>query len=167
MATNQAFYFQGEEKILKWLAKVEQKSKDNTELYSALGDILLDGVHDRFKRGVAPDGRPWQKSWRAIAQNGQTLRDTGRLLNSIITITKKNNVIVGTDVLYAKLMHYGGTIRAKSKPYLVFKTPTGGWVKRKSVTVPARPILGVSEDDAQNMLTAIEEYLEDLLKDAK
>ena len=167
MADKQGFYFQGEEKILKWLAKVEQKSKDNTELYSELGDILLEGVHDRFKRGVAPDGRPWQKSWRAIAQNGQTLRDTGRLLNSIITITKKNNVIVGTDVLYAKLMHYGGTIRAKSKPYLVFKTPTGGWVKRKSITVPARPILGVSEDDAQNMLTAIEEYLEDLLRDAK
>ena len=167
MATNQAFYFQGEEKILKWLAKVEQKSKDNTELYSELGDILLDGVHDRFKRGVAPDGRPWQKSWRAIAQNGQTLRDTGRLLNSIRTRLNKNGVSILTDVLYAKLMHYGGTIRAKSKPYLVFKTPTGGWVKRKSVTVPARPIFGVSEDDAQNMLTAIEEYLEDLLKDAK
>ena len=167
MADKQGFYFQGEEKILKWLAKVEQKSKDNTKLYSELGDILLDGVHDRFKRGVAPDGRPWQKSWRAIAQNGQTLRDTGRLLNSIITITKKNNVIVGTDVLYAKLMHFGGTIRAKNKPYLVFRTPTGGWVKRKSITIPARPIFGVSEDDAQNMLTAIEEYLEDLLRDAK
>ena len=167
MADKQGFYFQGEEKLQDWLRKVEQKSNDNTKLYSELGDILLGGVHDRFKRGVAPDGRPWQKSWRAIAQNGQTLRDTGRLLNSIITITKKNNVIVGTDVLYAKLMHYGGTIRAKSKPYLVFKTPTGGWVKRKSITVPARPILGVSEDDAQNMLTAIEEYLEDLLRDAK
>lgn len=167
MADRQGFYFQGEDKILEWLAKVEQKSKDNTKLYSELGDILLDGVHDRFRRGVAPDGRPWQKSWRAIAQNGQTLRDTGRLLNSIVTITKKNNVLVGTDVLYAKLMHYGGTIRAKSKPYLVFKTPTGGWVKRKSVTVPARPIFGVSEDDAQNMLLAIEEYLEDLLRDAK
>ena len=64
-------------------------------------------------------------------------------------------------------MHFGGTIRAKNKPYLVFKTPTGGWVKRKSITIPARPIFGVSEDDAQNMLTAIEEYLEDLLKDAK
>ena len=167
MADRQGFYFQGEDKILEWLAKVEQKSKDNTKLYSELGDILLDGVHDRFRRGVAPDGRPWQKSWRAIAQNGQTLRDTGRLLNSIVTITKKNNVLVGADVLYAKLMHYGGTIRAKSKPYLVFKTPTGGWVKRKSITVPARPILGVSEDDAQNMLLEIEEYLEDLLRDAK
>ena len=167
MATNQAFYFQGEEKILKWLAKVEQKSKDNTELYSELGDILLDGVHDRFRRGIAPDDRPWKKSWRAIAQGGQTLRDTGRLLNSIVAITKKNNVFVGTDVLYAKLMHFGGTIRAKNKPYLVFKTPTGGWVKRKSITIPARPIFGVSEDDAQNMLLEIESYLEDLLKDAK
>ena len=167
MADRQGFYFQGEDKILEWLAKVEQKSNDNTELYSELGDILLDGVHDRFRRGIAPDGRPWQKSWRAIAQNGQTLRDTGRLLNSIRTRTSKNNVSILTDVLYAKLMHYGGTIRAKSKPYLVFKTPTGGWVKRKSITVPARPIFGVSEDDAQNILTTIEEYLEDLLKDAK
>ncbi len=167
MADRQGFYFQGEEKLRDWLRKVEAKAGDHKALYDELGDILLEGVHDRFKRGVAPDGRPWQKSWRAIAQNGQTLRDTGRLLNSIRTRLNKNGVSILTDVLYAKLMHYGGTIRAKSKPYLVFKTPTGGWVKRKSITVPARHIFGVSEDDAQNMLLAMEEYLEDLLRDAK
>lgn len=164
MADKQGFYFQGEEKLRDWLRKVEARAGDHKDLYDELGDILLDGVHDRFKRGVAPDGRSWQKSWRAIAQKGQTLRDTGRLLNSIRTRLNKNGVSILTDVLYAKLMHYGGTIRAKGKPYLTFKTPTGGWVKRKSIFVPARPIFGVSEDDAQNMLIAIEDYLEELLK---
>lgn len=167
MADRQGFYFQGQEKIQDWLRKVEAKAGDHKALYDELGDILLKGVHDRFKRGVAPDGRPWQKSWRAIAQNGQTLRDTGRLLNSIRTRSSKNSASILTNVVYARLMQFGGTIRAKNKPYLVFKTPTGGWVKRKSITVPARPFFGVSEDDAQNILTAIEEYLEDLLKDAK
>lgn len=37
----------------------------------------------------------------------------------------------------------------------------------KRVVNPARPILGVSEDDAQNMLLEIEDYLEKVLKDAK
>ena len=61
MADRQGFYFQGEEKLRDWLRKVELKAGDHKALYDELGDILLDGVHDRFKRGVAPDGRPWQK----------------------------------------------------------------------------------------------------------
>lgn len=167
MVERQGFYFQGEEKIRDWQRKVESKAGDHTALYDRLGAVLFDGVHDRFKRGVAPDGRPWHKSWRAIAKKEQTLRDTGRLLNSIRTRLNKSGVSILTDVVYAKLMHFGGTIRAKNKPYLTFRTPTGGWLKRKSITVPARPIFGVSEDDAQNMLIAIEDYLEELLKNAK
>ena len=69
MVDRQGFYFQGEEKLKDWLRKVESKAGDHKALYDELGDILLDGVHDRFKRGVAPDGRPWQKSRRSIAQN--------------------------------------------------------------------------------------------------
>ena len=177
MADRQGFYFQGEEKLRDWLRKVEAKAGDHKALYDELGDILLEGVHDRFKRGVAPDGRPWQKSWRAIAQNGQTLRDTGRLLNSIRTRLNKNGVSILTDVIYARMMHYGGQTRPhvivpKKGKVLRFKTPTGGWAYAKKINhpgskIPARPIFGVSEDDAQNMLTAMESYLEDLLKDAK
>lgn len=165
--SNQAFYFQGQEKLQRWLDRVKAQSGNHQELFSELGDILLKGVHDRFKTGTAPNGEKWKKSWRAHAQGGQTLRNNGNLLNSIHVKLSKNNVSLATNLIYAKLMQFGGTIRAKNKPFLIFKTPTGGWIRKKHVVVPARPFFGVSEDDAQNMLLAIEEYLEELLKDAK
>lgn len=167
MADRQGFYFQGEEKLRDWLRKVEAKAGDHKALYDELGDILLDGVHDRFREQRAPDGRPWQKSWRAIATGSKTLQDSGILLNSIHTRLNKNGVSMLSNLKYAKLMHFGGVIKPKHKKFLKFKTPMGGWMFAKQVTIPARPIFGVSEDDAQNMLLAMEEYLEDLLRDAK
>lgn len=160
-------HFEGQEKINRWLARVVKETDDLKPLFDDLGDILLDGVHDRFDRGVAPDGKPWQKSWRAIAQNGKTGRDTGRLLNSFFVKATNKGVQLATNVKYAPFFHYGAVIIPTSKPYLTFKTPTGGWVKVKRVVNPARPILGVSEDDAQGMLLEIEDYLEKVLKDAK
>lgn len=171
------FYFQGQQKLQVWLDRVKSLSGDHQKLYDELGDILLKGVNDRFKQGVAPDGRPWQKSWRAIAQTGQTLRDTGRLLNSIHVKLNKNGVSLSTNVIYARMMHYGGQTRPhvivpRKGKVLRFKTPTGGWAYAKKINhpgskIPARPFFGVSEDDAQNMLFAIEEYLEGLLKDGE
>ena len=69
--------------------------------------------------------------------------------------------------MYAALMHFGGTIKPKHGKFLTFKTPTGGWVRVKSVTIKPRPYLGVSVDDSQDILFTIEEYLEKVLKDAK
>ena len=86
--TRDSVYFQGQEKLNQWLARVVKETSDLKPLFDDLGDILLDGIHDRFDRGVAPNGKPWQKSWRAIAQGGKTGRDTGRLLNSFFTKTK-------------------------------------------------------------------------------
>lgn len=52
-------------------------------------------------------------------------------------------VLVGTGVKYAAIHEYGGTIRAKSKPYLWFKGSMG-WARVKQVTIPKRPYLGPS-----------------------
>lgn len=165
--TRDSVYFQGQEKLNQWLARVVKETSDLKPLFDDLGDILLDGIHDRFDRGVAPNGKPWQKSWRAIAQGGKTGRDTGRLLNSFFAKTSNGGVQIATNVVYAPWFHYGAVITPKSKPHLKFRTPKGGWVSAKRVVNPARPILGVSEDDAQNTLLEIEDYLEKVLKDAK
>lgn len=159
------FYVQGQEKLQKWIERVKAKSADNTELYRQLGDILLEGTHNRFETGKAPDGRPWQKSWRAKS-GGKTLLDTGRLRNSIFVKLHQNGASLSTNAKYARMMQNGGVIRAKNGGYLTFRTPMGGWVKKKQVVIPARPFLGVSEDDAQEMLNKIIDYYEGLLANA-
>ena len=47
-------------------------------------------------------------------------------------------VEVGTNLVYAAIQEFGGTIRAKDKPYLVFKTKDGSWHSVKSVQIPPR-----------------------------
>jgi hypothetical protein len=47
--------------------------------------------------------------------------------------------LVGTDRIDAKQHEFGGVIRAKNGPYLIFKTEDGQWHKVPFVTQPPHP----------------------------
>lgn len=161
--------FHGQEKITKWLNRVLKETQDATELLNEIGAILLKNTKERINTGIGTDDRPWQKSWRARVQGGTTLRKDSILINSLKYQVESGGrrVVVGTNVVYAPVMHFGGVVKPKSGKYLTFKTPLGGWVRVKSVTIKPRPYLGMSVDDSQEVLFAIEEYMEKVLIDAK
>lgn len=46
--------------------------------------------------------------------------------------------LVGTDLIYAKQREYGGIIKAKNGPYLIFQID-GHWVQTESVYQPPHP----------------------------
>ncbi|WP_111860008.1 phage virion morphogenesis protein [Acinetobacter sp. CFCC 10889] len=162
-----AIQMHGQDKLIEFMRRVEKQVEDPSDLWRDIGDILVHNTQQRIQTGIGTDDKPWQKSWRAQVQGGQTLRDTGRLHNSILVRISGNKIVVGTNVVYAPLMHFGGTIKPKNGTYLKFKTPLGGWVQLKSVTIPARPFLGISVDDSQEILFEIEEYLREALNSAK
>ena len=93
-----------------------------------IGRYLVASTLRRFERERAPDGSPWLKSARALAEGGQTLTDTGRLRGSIAhTVTDGARAVeVGSKVLYAAIHQFGG--RAG---------------RGRRVTLPARPYLGI------------------------
>lgn len=161
--------FHGQEKITQWLNRVLKQAGDHSKLMHNIGSVLEHNTKQRINTGIGTDDKPWQKSWRAKLQGGTTLRDTSRLYNSIkyTVLDGGKRVIVGTNVFYAPVMHYGATIRAKTGKYLKFKTTMGGWAQIQSVIIPARPFLGMSVDDSQEILFEIEEYLLELLLNAK
>ena len=161
--------FHGQEKITEWLNKVLKQAGDHSKLMHNIGSILEHNTKQRINTGIGTDDKPWQKSWRAKMQGGTTLRDTSRLYNSIkyTVLDGGKRVVVGTNVFYAPVMHYGATIRAKTGKYLKFKTTMGGWAQIQSVIIPPRPFLGMSVDDSQEVLFEIEEYLLELLLNAK
>jgi HK97 gp10 family phage protein len=77
---------------------------------------------------------------------------TGNLRSSIHVEPKssgKDEAIaeVGTSEEYARIQEYGGTITAKNKPYLVFRTEDGKWHSVKSVTIPPHPYLRPAFDE--------------------
>ena len=97
-----------------------------------VGRYLVASVLRRFERERAPDGSPWLKSARAIADGGRTLTDTGRLRRSIgHAVTDSGHAVeVGSDVVYAAIHQFGG--RAG---------------RGRKVTLPARPYFGLDQHD--------------------
>ena len=161
--------FHGQEKITEWLNKVLKQAGDHSSLMHNIGSVLEHNTKQRINTGIGTDDKPWQKSWRAKLQGGTTLRDTSRLYNSIkyTVLDDGKRVVVSTNVFYAPVLHFGATIRAKTGKYLKFKTTMGGWAQIQSVIIPPRPFLGMSVDDSQEVLFEIEEYLLELLLNAK
>jgi phage gpG-like protein len=62
---------------------------------------------------------------------------TGNLRRSITIQRGAENLerIIGTNLIYAPIHEYGGTVKAKSRRFLVFKV-NGQWVSVKKVTIP-------------------------------
>lgn len=153
-----------------------------TDLTPAMGDIaghLADQTRERFETGRAPDGVPWKPSRRVLGldgsktgygphrPNGQTLVDTGDLLASIREDWGSDFAAAGPEksggaAVYAAIHQFGGKITPKAgregkdghAPALRF-----GGRMLASVTIPARPYLGFTDEDADYALEALAVYL--------
>jgi phage gpG-like protein len=83
---------------------------------------------------------PYGNAWPPLKiRQGQPLLDTGRLRNSISgRANGSTSFVVGTNVKYARLQNFGGTVTPKQAKSLAFKVGNR-MVFTKSVKVPARP----------------------------
>lgn len=85
---------------------------------SNIGRALKTATQLRFRSTTGPDGASWRPSFRARTEGGQTLSLTRRLRNSITYQATATSVAVGTNVIYAAIHQFGGTIRAKNGTFL-------------------------------------------------
>ena len=136
-----------DETVQAALAGLEHKGQDMTPAMDDIGAAMVASTINRFERGVSPGGTAWVPSFRAILQSGQTLVDQGHLRGSITHNPERDAVEWGSNLIYARIYQLGGRIRAKNKPFLVFRLADGSVVKAREVQMPARPYLGVDEDD--------------------
>ena len=126
---------------------------DKQGINAALAEGARESTLERFKQSKGPDGRRWKTSIRAA-----------QLRNSIHDKSDASGFAVGTNVKYAATHQFGEpgrTIRARKKKALRFQVG-GKWVTKKQVriTIPARPFLGLSEDDMQEMKATVEEFIQ-------
>lgn len=133
---------------------------DTAAAMAAIGEALRTSTLERFDTGTDPEGRRWRTSIRAEASGGKTLVKSGQLKSSIHTESSDKGVAVGTNKIYAATHQLGArnrTIRAKEGGLLRFKIGDR-WISKKEVRVdiPARPFLGVSEEDMQEISHIIE-----------
>lgn len=98
-----------------------------------------------FRNSQSPDGTKWKELstlTKTLRKNGGTkpLLDTGmNLKRNIHPYSTNTQAIIGTNVKFAAIHQFGGTIRSKNGKALKFGTHI-----RTSVVIPARPYLGVN-----------------------
>lgn len=120
-----------------------------------IGSLLKTSTQLRFNDSTGPDGSPWA----AVLRGGKPLRDTGvHLMNAVNHRVEGNSVLVGVPPPWATVHQFGATIAAKNAKTLRFKIGDR-WVSKKSVTIPARPFLGVSEEDKAGILNVLQEVI--------
>ncbi|WP_263577018.1 phage virion morphogenesis protein [Acinetobacter pseudolwoffii] len=132
------------------------------QLFDEIGAGLVNSVQNRFLTGTDVDGNPWKISWRARMQGGETLRDTGRLMNSYTHNVLSSGVEVGTDVAYAPHLHYGATILPKNGQYITFAVG-GQYRKVKQSIISPRTQLGIDTEDEVMVLDIVGSFIDEHL----
>lgn len=122
---------------------------DTTPVMNAIGTGLVGSTHRRFITQTSPDGQAWAKlnpEYKKGKRNSRILTESGRLRDSITHRAGRDSVTIGTNVIYAAPHQLGATIKPASASHLWFRMG-GNLIKAVSVTLPARPFLGISSDD--------------------
>ncbi|AQT58714.1 phage virion morphogenesis protein [Cellvibrio sp. PSBB023] len=148
------------------LNQLQEKLGDLTPALQDIGEYLMNSHQQRFKDQVAPDGTPWAPLSPSYQRNKARNKNRILVLNGYLEKSFRyqvgnNELNFGTNVPYAAHHHFGTkpyTIKPKTKKALAF----GGAVVKK-VNHPglkARPLIGVSEADTEEILRLLDEHLE-------
>lgn len=148
--------------LLKRLNRLENRKLRG--VLNSIAEGLRTSTVERFTEEKSPEGKQWKTSVRAREEGGKTLTETSQLKNSIRSEVNESGLAVGTNDIRAATHQFGDerTIRAKNQKYLAFQVG-GKWRRVASVRVniPARPFLGISEEDEQEIQDALHGILEE------
>jgi phage virion morphogenesis protein len=125
---------------------------DASELMSTIGALGESQTRRRISdEKTAPDGSAWKEN----TQGTSILVDTGQhLLASIAWASSAADAEWGSAWEWAHVHQDGMTIVPKNGKALVF-TLGGKTVTAKKVTIPARPFIGLSEDNRQEIIDVV------------
>lgn len=161
------------------LQQLIERAGDLRDALGEIGEIVSASTQARFGQGVDPSGSPWAPlaaSTLAQKKGPGTLRESLHLQGSIRYQVEGEAVRIGTDVPYAAAHQFGTparVIRPRNGKALAFGPPAsrlGGKNARtvgpahvvKQVNHPgltARPFLGLSTEDEDDILAMLADYL--------
>lgn len=159
--------------------------EDRRDLMRSLAADMHDAVEENFAQQGRPAWQQWSQPYaRLAAKRGQEkiLQRKGRLAASIHEASDNDSATVGTNVKYAAIHQYGGTVtipaRSQQAYYKKYKDGRVGhrFVKKSQsnfskwhtlpeyrITMPARPFLALDDSDIRQMGDTLENYLRNLV----
>lgn len=134
--------------IREALQNLQRQVSNLRPVLLAVGEDLVDSTKRRFETSTGPNGQRWDdNSVVTIDKKGRNkpLVDQGNLMRQIsYDVFGGNTLIIGSTMEYAAMQQFGGS---KSE----FPNLWGD--------IPARPFLGISEDDESEIIATISNYL--------
>lgn len=128
-------------RVQQALSRVARIASDARPLFTEIGSALEASTRRRFDLGLAPDGTAWADvtaKTRKRKRNPRILVERGDLLNSIAFEAGSDFVeIIAGPTQYAATHQFG----------------------RPEANIPARPYLGLSADDLQEIDEAAGDYV--------
>lgn len=155
----------------KELQRVAQAGANMRPLYLSIGEQLTNSTQERFRTSTAPDGSQWQQNaqstYLALINKKDQRKDgalnqrginkvlnkqpligelgwNGGLADQIYYQTDEHGVSIGSPKPYAAMQQFGGT--QQQFPHL--------WAD-----IPARPYLGLSDEDNDDILAMALDHL--------
>ena len=138
---------------------------DPSPLLAELEEYGLRSTRARFKTQTAPDGTAWAalQPWyqKEKRRNKNRILTLNGYLRGQMTwqLVGDRTVEIGSNLPYAAVHQFGATIKPRAAKVLMFR----GHVA-KSVTIPARPYLGLSDEDRSEIVGRTLEWLQRIMK---
>ena len=151
------------QRLMKRLGRIA--GVDKAGINNTIAEGLRTSTIERFQAEKSPEEKKWKQSIRAREEGGKTLTKSTALRSSIRSEGSADGLAIGTNDIRAATHQFGDTriIKAKRKKALRFRI-NGRWVSKKEVkvTIPARPFLGVSEEDEEEIKKLLGKALEEV-----
>ena len=134
--------------VTEALQQLLERTDNIDPVLQEIGEHLVFTTKRRFTTKTAPDGTPWDDNsdlTQSIkGRNDPLVGESGRLGNEIYYQVRGGVLQIGSPMEYAAMQQFGGT--REQFPHL--------WGN-----IPARPFLGVSDDDEETILDVLAESL--------
>jgi len=124
------------------LGRLMDVADDLEPLWRDIGEYLLQSIDARFDAQVDPEGTPWAPlapSTRRRKRGSKILTERGHL-RDIAYQVHPDGLDVGTNMIYGAIQQLGGQ--------------AGGGVE-----IPARPYLGLSADDVDEIEALVADFV--------
>ena len=143
------------------LSAVAAAVEDMSLVMADIGELLVASAQDRMQDGDQPDGSPFAPRSQTTLDRygklgltfGAPLNVSGDMRNTLFYDASQDSVEYGSNAIQAAVMQFGAAKGAFGAASNGASLPWG--------TIPARPFIGLSDDDQDNIVAELEDWLEE------
>lgn len=159
-------------------SKLTNRTSDPRPALRSVGEFLLLRTQERFDSEVDPEGKSWAPlaaSTLRSKRNRKILTESTALRRSIVYRVSDAGVEIGTNIDYASIHQFGGAIaqaaRTRTLNFRIDRDGKSRFAKKKranfqqdvqvgsrTVVIPRREFLGVSERDREEIARIVMDH---------